>query len=141
MELQSVHISEEGRNQLITLKTRTGIENWNVLCRWGLCVSLREDTEPHVDITGHTGEAGVEMAWRTFAGDYPEIYMALIKQRCKEQGREVTKKNLSDLLHRHIHRGVSYLVGDPNLQGIVGLLRKTLKKEASSITDLARGLH
>lgn len=126
MEIQSVHISEEGRNQLITLKKRTGIENWNVLCRWGLCVSLREGTEPHVDIAGHTGENGVEMAWGTFAGEYPEIYLGLVKQRCKEQGLEVTKRNLSDLLHRHVHRGISYLVGDPAVESIAGLVRKAL---------------
>jgi DNA sulfur modification protein DndE len=34
--IENVRISEKAKNQLITLKRRTGIQNWNTLCRWGL---------------------------------------------------------------------------------------------------------
>jgi hypothetical protein len=27
--------------QLIRLKTRTGITQWNILCRWAFCLSLK----------------------------------------------------------------------------------------------------
>ncbi|WP_435947067.1 DndE family protein [Dryocola sp. BD586] len=35
MSIDNVRLSEKAKQQLITLKRRTGIENWNVLCRWG----------------------------------------------------------------------------------------------------------
>ena len=44
--IETVRISEKGKIQLITLKRRTGIQNWNVLCRWAFCLSLKEQKEP-----------------------------------------------------------------------------------------------
>ena len=43
--IETVRISEKGKTQLITLKRRTGIQNWNVLCRWAFCISLKEQKE------------------------------------------------------------------------------------------------
>ena len=42
MIVESIRISKSGRDQLITLKRRTGIENWNVICRWAFCASSAE---------------------------------------------------------------------------------------------------
>ena len=41
-----VRVDERAKNQLTTLKRRTGIKNWNVLCRWALCVSTRRTLHP-----------------------------------------------------------------------------------------------
>ena len=46
MVIETVRIDEQGREQLIRLKRYTGVEFWNVLCRWALCVSLAEPTKP-----------------------------------------------------------------------------------------------
>jgi DNA sulfur modification protein DndE len=40
MLIDSVRVSKQARDQLITLRRRTGIENWNVVCRWAFCASL-----------------------------------------------------------------------------------------------------
>jgi DNA sulfur modification protein DndE len=43
--IENVRISEKAKNQLITLKRRTGIQNWNTLCRWGPCASRLQKTQ------------------------------------------------------------------------------------------------
>ncbi len=53
------------------------------------------------------------MTWRTFAGELSEVYFGLLKYRCVEDGVELTRENLSEQLHLHIHRGIGYLVGNP----------------------------
>ena len=48
--IETVRTSEKGKTQLITLKRRTGIQNWNVLCRWAFCISLKDpppESMPH----------------------------------------------------------------------------------------------
>jgi DNA sulfur modification protein DndE len=46
MSIKQVRLSAQAREQLIRLKTKTGIGQWNILCRWALCVSLRQPTPP-----------------------------------------------------------------------------------------------
>ena len=46
MPLEQIRLSQAAKEQLLRLKRRTGIKNWNVLCRWGLCRSLAEPTPP-----------------------------------------------------------------------------------------------
>ena len=46
MTIEHIRISRTARDQLITLKRRTGIMHWNVLCRWALCRSLAEPAPP-----------------------------------------------------------------------------------------------
>ena len=46
MALEHIRLSQTARDQLITLKRRTGIAHWNVLCRWAFCRSLAEPAPP-----------------------------------------------------------------------------------------------
>jgi DNA sulfur modification protein DndE len=39
-------LSAQAKDQLIRLKTRTGIAQWNILCRWAFCLSLRQPSVP-----------------------------------------------------------------------------------------------
>src|SRR6266568_4616036 len=65
--IETLRISRQGRDQLIKLKRLTGIEHYNILCRWAFCASLREETPPHE--VPHGGEGGVDMHWKVFAGE------------------------------------------------------------------------
>ena len=38
MSIKQVRLSNQAKEQLIRLKTRTGIQQWNILCRWALCL-------------------------------------------------------------------------------------------------------
>jgi len=40
--IETIRISEKGKQQLIQLKRKTGIDNWHTLCRWAFCISLAE---------------------------------------------------------------------------------------------------
>ena len=39
-------LSQPEKEKLIRIKSRTGIQNWNIICRWALCWSLNEETIP-----------------------------------------------------------------------------------------------
>jgi DNA sulfur modification protein DndE len=107
--IENVRISEKARNQLITLKKRTGIQNWNVLCRWALCLSLRETTPPPFENV--IADSSVEMTWRTFTGGLENLYMALVISRAKKDGISLDKVELNNYFKLHLHRGISYLNG------------------------------
>lgn len=109
MSIEVVRISAQGREQLSRLKRYTGIEHWNELCRWALCISLAEATRPPATKTG--GEGGVDMTWRTFAGAQSDLYLALLKQRCVEDGLGTAPETLNEQLRLHIQRGLGYLTG------------------------------
>ena len=38
MSIKQVKLSNQAKEQLIRLKTRTGVPHWNVLCRWAFCL-------------------------------------------------------------------------------------------------------
>ena len=46
MSIKQVRLSTQAKEQLMRLKSRTGIQHWNVLCRWAFCLSLRQYTPP-----------------------------------------------------------------------------------------------
>lgn len=119
--IETLRISEKGKNQLLTLKRRTGIPNWNTLCRWALCVSLSEKSEPpDEDIPS---DSSVEMTWKTFTGGEEELYLALIQFRASKAGIDLKKEMINRYFRLHIHRGLSYLTGNPRLLKIDDLLR------------------
>src|SRR5438045_459066 len=104
--MESLRISKQGRDQLVTIKRRTGIENWNVICRWALCISLAEPSKPR-DQKSITDSA-IEMAWHTFTGENERIYEAIIRHRCRQDGIEPTDEAAAMQFKLHLHRGISY---------------------------------
>lgn len=125
MTIETVRLNGRARNQLITLKRKTGIENWNILCRWALCVSLAERHSPRKGTAG--GETGIEMTWRTFGGEYADLYLGLLKQRCLDEGIEPDEETLTEQLKLHLHRGIGYLAGKKDLKAIEDLVELTCK--------------
>ncbi len=129
MSLESVRVSQTGRDQLIRLKRQTGIQNWNVLCRWAFCLSLNDRTPPSRSpiIT----DSNIEMSWRTFGGAQEEIYKALIQIRANQDGFAT----LDGALAAHLHRGLSMLLAR-ELRSIEDLmLQPSLPTGSSSLLD------
>ena len=109
MSLDTIRLSQQGRDQLIKLKRHTGIKQWNVLCRWALCTSLADPTPPLVrDVVT---DSNVEMSWKTFAGQYGPAYLALIKRRANREEKGIESDALARCAHAHIHRGIGMLAG------------------------------
>lgn len=116
-----VRVSETGRNQLLTLKRRTGIQHWNVLCRWALCRSLAEPSMPPKITAGP--DSNVEMTWRVFAGDLGDTFQALVRYRCHQDGVPLDEETVAQQFRLHLHRGIGYLVGDAQVSSAAGLAR------------------
>lgn len=110
MSIEHVRLSEKAKQQLITLKRRTGIDNWNILCRWALCLSLSEKSlPPHEDIVT---DSSIEMTWKTFGGEHSEIYLSLIRKRTfDDYGNDA---DINYYFKLHLHRGISYLLNKVN---------------------------
>lgn len=124
MSIETVKITGKGKDYLIRLKQRTGVETWNVICRWGFCLSLSESSSPRTDRV-FQGKSEIEMAWKTFGGEFSEVYLALIRQRCFSEGIELTEKNINEQFHLHIHRGLAYLMSNKKIQRIESLVELT----------------
>lgn len=108
--IETVRISAPAKDQLITLKRRTGLKHWNELGRWALCRSLMEPTMP--PDAPLTTEGGIDIDWRTFTGPHPDVYLDLIAQRCVNDGLTPDHATMHEQMHLHLHRGIGYLVGD-----------------------------
>lgn len=101
--IENIRVSEKGRQQLLQLKKRTGINNWNVLCRWAFCTSLAEPSvPPYEDIPS---DSSVEMTWKVFGGQYADVYWALLVERSLVDQHS----DLNTLFRLHLHRGISYI--------------------------------
>ena len=122
MSLEHIRLATLAKDQLIKLKRATGIKNWNVLCRWALCASLADKT-PLVAKEINT-DSSVEMSWKVFGGEYQAIYLALLKQRCKQDGCEISPQTLAHELKLHLHRGITILASDRTIRNIAGLLNR-----------------
>ena len=120
MAIEYVRLSQQAKDQLIGLRRRTGIDHWNVLCRWAFCLSLAEQSVPPV--TKISTDSNVEMSWRVFGGRDADLYMALLKERCVRDGLGTDPDVLTQQFRLHLHRGVSYLAADRDLRQINDLV-------------------
>lgn len=130
MAIEHIRLSQTARDQLITLKRRTGIAHWNVLCRWALCRSLAEPAPPPA--VKLVLDSSVEMTWRVFAGDQGDVLWALIRFRCHIDGLDLDEETLANQFRLHLHRGIGYLVGDPRVTNVTGLASVALLEEPAA---------
>lgn len=129
MSIDHIRLSAQAREQLIRLKRHTGIEHWNVLCRWALCRSLAEPTEPAP--ARHPADSNVEMSWRTFAGQHGDLYLAILKERCIADGLDTTDETVGQQFRLHLHRGIAYLASDRSIRSIEALTSLAYPPEAT----------
>ncbi|WP_318502967.1 DNA sulfur modification protein DndE [Photobacterium leiognathi] len=120
MSIETVRLSEKAKGQLVTVKKNTKIDNWNVLCRWALMLSLKEESiPPHEDIVTNSN---VEMTWKVFGGEFSDIYLAMLRQRIKTDFGKIDEDELYYHFKLHLHRGVSYLSkNSKNIENIINL--------------------
>jgi len=130
MAIEHIRLSQTARDQLVTLKRRTGIAHWNVLCRWALCRSLAEPAPPPA--VKLILDSSVEMTWRVFAGDQGDVLWALVRFRCNIDGFELDEETLANQFRLHLHRGIGYLVGDPRVTNVTGLASVAVLEEPAA---------
>jgi DNA sulfur modification protein DndE len=117
---ETVRLDSDVRSQLLTLKRRTGIENWNVLCRWAFCLSLADDSP--LRVRSEKGVGAVEMSWKTFAGEDDEIYRLLLWDRCQREHGVTDRDTLAKSLRQHIARGTARLVSNRAMKSIADFM-------------------
>ncbi len=128
MSIKQIRLSAQAREQLIRLKTKTGVGQWNILCRWAFCLSLRHPSPPTpLEIPA---DSNVEMSWQVFAGEAHELYLALLKERCEQDGVGISDEVLARQLRLHLHRGISYLAAPQAIRALGDLVRLAIEPPA-----------
>ena len=125
MIIKQIVLPNQSKDKLSRLKGKTGIQNWNVLCRFALCFSLAEKTIP-VD-TSFPADSNVEMSWHTFGGENSEIYESLVKARCIADGLGTDDETIAKYFKLHLNRGISYMAGTNFIKNIDDLFEHSLK--------------
>ena len=125
MIIKQIHLSQQSKDHLSRLKGKTGIKNWNVLCRWALCYSLSEMTIP-TDIQ-IVADSNLEMTWFVFGGEYCEIYEALVKAWCIRMNLPTDDETVAKYFRLNLERGIAYLNGTGFVKNIDDLAKIAIK--------------
>ena len=126
MIIKLVRLSQQAKEQLSRLKGKTGVKNWNILCRWALCYSLNEKTIP-TDIQ-IPADSNLEMSWYTFGGDYYEIYEALVKAWCIKMNLPVDDDTVAKYFRLNLERGIAHLCGTGFIKSADDLANLAVKR-------------
>ena len=109
------------RNSLTRIKTITGIPNWNIICRWAFCLSLKQTSLPReVD----EKLDGIEIDYDTLVGKNKSIYTQLLINNLITHKVEINKRNLTKYLNAHVNRGANIIYTN-KLKDISGLFKLT----------------
>jgi len=117
INIETVKTTQNAKNILGRLKFNTGIQNWNIICRWAFCLSLKQESVPRVVDEKFDG---VEMTYETFAGKFSDIYLALLTNNLLKNRLKINQVNLNQYLRAHINRGINILY-NKKLKDITGL--------------------
>ena len=122
--LGNIRLSSEAKDRLSNLKRKTGLSQWNILCRWAFCLSLAEKSiPPKMDIVT---DSNVEMSWRTFTGPgNEELLVAVLKTRCLRDKLPTDDTTLAQQFKLHLHRGIGYLGTSGKIRCLSDLLSLT----------------
>lgn len=115
MLLSEMHFSEEASVKLGRMKGRTKLTP-NILARIGFCLSLENRTLP--DLADYEGTGHISIKWHVLTGAYEALFVALIKERCYQDG--VCEAEITNQFKAHMNRGVLLL--DKRLKNLDGLM-------------------
>lgn len=125
--MKQIRLSQRSKEKLSRLKGKTGIKNWNILCRWALCYSLSEKTIPtDVEIPA---DSNLEMSWYTFGGEYSDLYDALVRAWCIEMRLPTDDATLQKYFHLNLERGIAHLSGTGFIKSLDDLISLAVKEQ------------
>ena len=106
INIDQLRTSASIKNLLTRIKGITSIQNWNVLCRWGFCFSIKQSTLPRM-----VDEKldGVEIDYDVLVGKNKTIYTQLLINNLRKNNIETNKENLTKYLYAHVNRGVNII--------------------------------
>lgn len=103
--IDRIRLTSTAKNQLITLKRRTGIHHYNALCRHALCLSLVNPSPMPKEDLHFAG--GIEIEWDTLAGELQTVLINLIQT--SSSNAKLNDQEKKQIITQHINRGLSYL--------------------------------
>ena len=121
--LGKVRLSIRAQNHLGQLKHRTGIPI-NVLARFGICMSLNDESMPNPDMYD---EKGMELLPHILFGKNEILFSALFEQRLLDDGLHYDMYS-ERMIRAHVNRGAGMLfprIG--KLEDFAGLLESNVK--------------
>ena len=106
MKFNRIVLGKKVSQKLSVLKGRTGLTP-NILCRFGLVLSLKDPTIPDPSWYKQDGQ---ELMRHILLGDLDTILICLFKQRVYKDGFNLqNEKYLLELFRAHINRGAELL--------------------------------
>ncbi|MEO2069598.1 MAG: DNA sulfur modification protein DndE [Desulfurobacteriaceae bacterium] len=106
MKFNRIILDKKVSQKLSILKGRTGLTP-NILCRFGLVLSLKDPTLPDPNWYKQDGQ---ELMRHVLLGDLDTILICLFKQRAYKDGFDLqNEKLLLELFRAHINRGADLL--------------------------------
>lgn len=113
-----IKISKDATGKLRTLKARTGVTP-NLLCRIALCYSLNNEK---LSTLVPSDEEGQEFNRFTLTGEFDSFFVALVKERCVQDGLDPEKEFVSQF-KLHLNHGILVISGRiKDLPDMVNLL-------------------
>lgn len=103
MKLTRLRLTKDASNRLRFLAGKTGLTP-NLLCRLGFCLSL---SEPGMPNPNEYLDEDREFNRYTLLGEYDPLFVALLKERCRQDAVDLTR--LPDYFRAHMNRGVLLL--------------------------------
>ena len=103
MKLTKLRLTTDASNRLRHLAGKAGLTP-NLVCRLGFCLSLQEPSSLNPD---DYPEEDREFNRYTLLGEYDGLFVALLRQRCHQDG--VDPVQLPQYFRAHVNRGVSLL--------------------------------
>src|SRR5438874_2179416 len=103
MKLTKLRLTKDASNRLRFLAGKTGLTP-NLLCRLGFCLSLSEPSAPRPE---DYPEEDREFNRYTLLGEYDALYVALLRERCTNDG--LPEEVWPGAFRAHMNRGVSLL--------------------------------
>lgn len=126
MIIKQIRLSQQSKDKLSRLKGKTGIKNWNILCRWALCYSLQEKTIP-TDVA-IAADSNLEMSWYTFSGENSDVYEAIVRAWCIKMGLPSDDETVAKYFTLNLERGIGYLSGTGFIKSVEDLLKLAVKE-------------
>ena len=133
----TLRLGKQSRDNLIKIKRITGIEHWNIICRWAFLISVREPTNPVVPPEASDG--GVEIAWKVFAGDLAESLSALLFHRLAHDCNDL-HADAGPALRAHVTRGLGYLASGTETRSISDFVRRWTTTHPKHVSSEPNGL-
>ena len=125
MKLTKLRLTKEASNRVRFLAGKTGLTP-NLLCRLGFCLSLGEPSIPN---PADYPEEDREFNRYTLLGEYDALFVALLQQRCYQDGLDLGR--LADYFRAHMNRGIILLQGRVKSIGDVARLTGSVELNRS----------